>query len=235
MLSTKHIKPKQASKGAFHFNIESLFHLPANVFVQAKEDRGIACNDRVAQMIGFRDRREFAGLSYPDMAAMMGGQRAQYQSFRDDDVKVIQTGQPLLNICEPVLYSGDAKTPQYFVSNRFPLFDEQGQVSAVLGISFEVGSDQLMQSNLALQALLCQFPALTAGCSAQTLDQAVLATLSNQEQKLALQLIQGKTTKQAAGFLRISPRTAEGYVANMKRKLGCASKSMLIQTLLGAR
>jgi len=56
--------------------------------------------------------------------------------------------------------------------------------------------------------------------------------LSQRELACAQLLIQGKTVREAAALLFISPRTAETHINHLKVKLGCRSKSALTAKLL---
>jgi DNA-binding CsgD family transcriptional regulator len=51
---------------------------------------------------------------------------------------------------------------------------------------------------------------------------------TNREAEVMVQLLQGKTLNAAAAILKLSPRTIEFYVKNMKTKLACRTKSELI-------
>lgn len=59
-----------------------------------------------------------------------------------------------------------------------------------------------------------------------------LAILTAKELLCAQQLIRGKTSKEIACALNLSPRTVETHVESIKRKSGCYSKSKAIQLLL---
>jgi DNA-binding CsgD family transcriptional regulator len=51
---------------------------------------------------------------------------------------------------------------------------------------------------------------------------------TGREAQVMIQLLQGKTLCAIAECLRLSPRTVEFYVKNMKNKLACRTKSELI-------
>jgi DNA-binding CsgD family transcriptional regulator/predicted ester cyclase len=51
--------------------------------------------------------------------------------------------------------------------------------------------------------------------------------LSNREQECLEFLIQGKTAKETAARMKLSSRTVESYLINIKKKLGCSNKGQL--------
>ena len=57
-------------------------------------------------------------------------------------------------------------------------------------------------------------------------------SLTPRERETLRLVINGKTTAAVAGVLGISPRTAELYLASVKRKLGCRTKSEVIHYLI---
>ena len=52
--------------------------------------------------------------------------------------------------------------------------------------------------------------------------------ITPRERTCLMQLIKGKTSKQIADSLKLSIRTIESYLNNIKHKLGCKTKSELI-------
>lgn len=54
---------------------------------------------------------------------------------------------------------------------------------------------------------------------------------TNRETECIAHLLKGKTIKATAHALGLSPRTVEFYLNNMKQKLGCNTKSKLVELL----
>ena len=57
--------------------------------------------------------------------------------------------------------------------------------------------------------------------------------LSNREMEIVKQLMLGKTAKEIGRFLRISYRTVEKHLENIKLKLNCNNKTKIVSKLLG--
>lgn len=56
--------------------------------------------------------------------------------------------------------------------------------------------------------------------------------LTQREHDCLLALLRGRTVRQVAAYLDLSPRTVEYYVKNMKGKLNCHSRSELLELAL---
>jgi DNA-binding CsgD family transcriptional regulator len=56
--------------------------------------------------------------------------------------------------------------------------------------------------------------------------------LSSREYECYKGLLAGKTAKECAAELQVSIKTIEGYLANLRHKLGCSSRSELFSKAL---
>ena len=57
---------------------------------------------------------------------------------------------------------------------------------------------------------------------------------TKREAECMVQLLRGKSVRAAAETLKLSPRTVEFYLKNMKKKLKCRTKYELIDLVLGS-
>lgn len=64
------------------------------------------------------------------------------------------------------------------------------------------------------------------------MEKKEIVTLSAREIDCAIGLLEGKTSKEIANKLRVSTRSIEAYLENLKSKLNCYKKSELIDVLL---
>jgi DNA-binding CsgD family transcriptional regulator len=55
--------------------------------------------------------------------------------------------------------------------------------------------------------------------------------LTYREIECASWVAQGLTNREIGSHMQLSPRTVEGYIENLKKKLGCYSKVQLITAL----
>lgn len=93
-----------------------------------------------------------------------------------------------------------------FLTMKTPLYNERKQIIGVFGISQYLSEHTLENSNQ--------------------------IELSNREAECLDYLLRGKTSKEIAYVTKLSVRTIEGYLTNIKRKLKCYSKSALISKAL---
>lgn len=92
------------------------------------------------------------------------------------------------------------------VTIKTPTYDDSGKINGVFGIS------QIISVN--------------------TVKKNEHMKLTDRQHQCISLLLQGKTNNQVAEALKLSPRTIESYIENIKNKLGCNSKSMLIEKIL---
>lgn len=124
-------------------------HLPDLAFFAKDRDFRFMCaSRRFMDHFGFHDENEIVGKNdfhlFPDRLA---------ENFRRDDEEVFSSGKPKLNIVE--LFFTDQGIPDWFVTNKLPLFDEKGRVIGLMGTvqSFE-GKKQVLQPYLQIDRAL---------------------------------------------------------------------------------
>jgi DNA-binding CsgD family transcriptional regulator len=227
-------KQKRIRSRRYSVDIEPFLFLPANVFFQTRDNIGIACNDLTASMLGWRSRREYAGRTYREMAEAVNDQTGEYEKFRKDDLDVITSQKPKLSIVEPTLKHASGWDIQ-FVTNRIPIFDNDGIIAGTLGISFDIGNfEQIPHANALTKLLLSQFPNLAKQSSKveKARTDFIRTILSKREKDCIYHLMLNKTAKESARLLGLSNRTVESYLDSAKNKLGCSSKSKLVEKAL---
>ncbi|MFT5465141.1 MAG: PAS domain S-box-containing protein [Verrucomicrobiales bacterium] len=95
-------------------------------FAKDTEGRLLAANRQLLRRYGFMREDEILGKTDFDLLA-----RSLAEKFRADDLNVIQTGKPLLEIVE--LFINRAGIPDWFLTNKRPIFDRDGVVIGVMG------------------------------------------------------------------------------------------------------
>lgn len=106
-----------------------LEHLPGVFFfVKDTQGRFMAANSATCARCGRRDERDLIGHSDADF---MPPEIAK--AYRDDDLKVICSGKPLINRLE--LFYDEQRGLDWFLTTKLPMLDRRGKVIGVMGMT----------------------------------------------------------------------------------------------------
>lgn len=102
-------------------------HLPGTLFfAKDREGRLMAGNPAFVRRCGFRTEEQMIGVTderiFPPRLAA---------KYRRDDEKVIESGRPMLGTVE--LFPNSEGRPEWYVTDKLPLFDRDGKVCGVCG------------------------------------------------------------------------------------------------------
>lgn len=127
-MNYKRNKPLSSLDQKYNADIISL--MPGHVYWKDKDGIFLGCNIQQAREAGFNSPEDVVGKTDKDMPWAI---QADY--LREIDHKVMESGQPLTLEELFELPDGTKKT---YLSKKIPLYDEQQQVSGVLGVSFDI-------------------------------------------------------------------------------------------------
>jgi AraC-like DNA-binding protein len=111
---------------------ESLFHVLFDhlqdvcLFAKDRHGRLLVVNQALVKRFGLRDERQIIGKTDLDLHP-----RGHADKYRVDDVRVMETGKPMLNIIE--LFLDLQGIPTWHVTNKMPVFSHHGRVIGVMG------------------------------------------------------------------------------------------------------
>lgn len=112
--------------------------MPNNVYWLDKNCITQGCNENVLKFVGLKSLDEFIGIDYEQMEKIAGWPKGHAKIYKKDDIKVISSGKPMLNIEDPPVYDANGE-PIYYLSSRVPIFDEKTkEVIGVVGISVDI-------------------------------------------------------------------------------------------------
>lgn len=125
-------------------------------FVKDTASRFIFTNAAHLKVIGVDHLDEVIGKTDFDFFP----QELAEQYFADEQ-RIIQSGQPLLNIVEPGVDPAGHK--KWYLTNKLPLYDENNQVSGLVGMSMDITKrketeESLRQSQQLLQVVMDNIP-----------------------------------------------------------------------------
>ncbi|MEM1442040.1 MAG: AraC family transcriptional regulator [Verrucomicrobiota bacterium] len=114
------VRPDQAFQLLFD-------HLPGVLFfAKDLEGRLLAANRALLDLYGYRDEKEFWGVTDFELLP-----RSLAEKFRKDDLLVVETGKPMLEIVE--VFISRQGIPAWFLTNKIPIFSREGDVIGVMG------------------------------------------------------------------------------------------------------
>lgn len=121
--------------------------MPGNVYWLDKSGIALGCNKNVLKMFGLNSLKDFKGLTFEEMGRIGHWLPTATQSFKLDTLEVIKTGKAKLNVVEPPIphHNGEIL---YFLTSRVPLFDENGAVIGVVGISIDISKQKETEKKL---------------------------------------------------------------------------------------
>jgi signal transduction histidine kinase len=117
---------------AFYETILDLF--PGHVFWLDLNDTYLGCNKQQALTAGFSDKSEMIGKTNKNLP---WAEQADY--YKKNNEMVIKSGK-LHTIEEPLIINGEQTA--VFLTKKQPLRDENGNISGILGVSFDITAEK---------------------------------------------------------------------------------------------
>jgi len=104
-----------------------LDHLPGVLFFAKDRDgRLLEANRALLQLYGYPNPDDFWGVTDFDLLP-----RSLAEKFRRDDLAVVESGEPMLEIIE--IFINPQGMPGWFATNKLPIFSRQEVVIGVMG------------------------------------------------------------------------------------------------------
>ncbi|MGD8673230.1 MAG: PAS domain S-box protein [Thiogranum sp.] len=122
-----------------------LGNVPASIFWKDRNSVYLGANQHFAQDTGLHSPDELIGKTDYELPWM----KEQADFYRQCDRKVMQSGQPLLNIEESQRQAGGREV--YLLTNKVPLRDDTGDIYGMLGIYMDI--TERKQAELRLETL----------------------------------------------------------------------------------
>ncbi len=219
-LATIYVKPyktgvalyESSNKHTDEISLETCFSLPYNVYVLNKRGETLLINKNGIEICGFESLEQAKGRTIISVS------------------NCIQTSK-LLDNCDTVLYQENFKLfdehlvkkngeTVYFVSFKFPCYDSCGSLIGILGFSIVVGMHIISDAITAIHNL---------GLMPKNRLYFHGINLTHREIECLQLTVNGYSAKAIAKQLKLSPRTVEEYLKNIKFKFDVSTKQQLIQ------
>lgn len=185
----------------------------------------IYANEEFTRVIGFKHHTDIIGLSDFDMPCDTVNCA---HLFVEQDKQVMATSQSL-RILDIHPFAGN--NWQAYIFTKTPLVDDR---SIVIGTIFH-GTNITNSHTIELGSILSKIADKSANNDLLGQNSYMLGNkfdkvnLSDRQAEILFYLLRGKTIKQSAQLLDLSPRTAENYLEQLKNKFGVANRFELIE------
>ncbi len=194
---------------SFHLLFE---HVPGLIFfAKDRQSRFMAANRNFYERFGVKDEAALIGKNDDDFFPP-----GLASHFREDDSAVMSTGQPKLNIVE--LFFNDSGTPDWFITNKMPLFDEGGIAVGVMGTtrSYET-SKQVMQPYLSIDRAV---ELIRTGYRSKLTVQALAAHVNLSERQLQRKFVAAFGSSPQEFLMKVRVQAACNMLQHTDRSVG---------------
>jgi DNA-binding CsgD family transcriptional regulator len=191
-----------------------------------KNSRIIGINKTVAKMAGFASPDEAIGKYDCDLPCDLANYANQFVAM---DRRVMREDKQYRMI-EVYQYANGRHA---LLTSKAPLKDSKNTIIGTVFYSIILESYEFIK----LASILSQYHRYY---SSLNFGSYVIEPVNNQfslsvrESEVLFYLLRGKTAKQIASTLKLSPRTIEDYIDHIKIKLNCHTKSALIEKAVEA-
>ncbi len=229
----------------------------AKVFLFWKDNFSnfIACNMKFAALGGITNPHLIIGINDYDLP----WHKEESDLFRRDDQQVFNFGKPKINMEESLHQCDDQQLS--VLTSKIPIYSSNNKKSGLIGIATDITEQKFLEkkiletNNIILNNLdiLSNIDNGYIYGSAERLTKISEHLKNNQnsryvclykEKQIRLSarqlqclglIIHGKTNKQIAKYLHLSPRTIDYYLNIIREKFGCANKNDLIDIILSSK
>ncbi|QLH41729.1 MAG: PAS domain-containing protein [Coxiellaceae bacterium] len=187
----------------------------------------LSANNNCAKLFGFKNTLDIVGTTDFEI-------RSKFVElapvFQECDKQVILASKPL-RLLEILKCNGDEW--KIFLVTKVPLLNEINKPVGTIGHTIDVTVAFIKigiflskrPSNRKTNRLLQQSSYVIG-------EKNNAVNLTPRQSECLFHILRGKTTKNIAKLLHLSPRTVEEHIAELKYKFGCKSKAELIDTAI---
>ena len=203
--------------------VDLLEHLPGAVGIKNKDSRYVAINETAARLVGYKKQSDILGLTDGELDCPVA---ALHESFRIQDQAVIN-GADQVNLDIAKYADGDI---HLFLSTKKKFLDNEQQ-AFVLFTMTELPILAISRIFTELNNKSADTSQLIASYAIKDLEaeETVGYSLTARQSECLFYLLRGKTMKEIAFLLKLSQRTVEEHINNLKKIFNCYSKSQLIE------
>lgn len=215
--------PKNRSQQNKNMIVDNILKFPFNVYFLNTDNAVLNMSEENAKLIGCESIKEAIGKTIFNFAH---NEQDAFITVKNN-LTVMKTELTQTTI-ESVLYNNGNYCSS--ISIKSPWYDLDGNIIGILGFSIPLEVDNFSSYFAQITELGLLIPAkYNAPKYLVPSKSVVINNLTDREIEVLYHLIRGKTLKNIATFLAISPRTVEQHLDNIKQKLNVSSKADLIE------
>jgi DNA-binding CsgD family transcriptional regulator len=186
----------------------------------------INASDTMVKLLGFSNLDQMLGLTSAETRC----KAAEYADIFNEQYNKAMKEKKSLTIIDLHPFYEDNR-PVMLLTQKTPVFDASGNTAGVIAQASEINQQKLINITLSIAKQDKKYNEKSDQNRSYTVvpssDES--CKLSNRELECVFFLIRGKTAANIAETLKISKRTVEYYLENIKNKFGCLTKTELIE------
>jgi PAS domain S-box-containing protein len=138
---TDFVQKEQKTKDNEHLLKTLINNLPLQIYIKDTQSKKLLANRSELKFLGLENENEVIGKDDFDMF-----DKATAQKFRDEDVEVMISQNPMLN--KELTRKGPDGSTITFLSSKIPLKGENGEVTGLVGISMDISEQKQKEKEL---------------------------------------------------------------------------------------
>lgn len=200
------------------------------VFVKSSLSVYKYANPSFVEASGLKSLNELRNLNDYDLC----NDKTKNKIFREMDEYVIDMEGPL-EVCSEVAPKYNTLFREYLKGTLYPIFSKGSQPIAVMGIvKHERSQCKLtLESAISMSSVELNYALTKRSWMVTVFNREI--KISRRELQCLIELIKGHHAGEIAETLLLRQTTVEGYIDNIKNKLGATSRSSLINTVFNQK
>lgn len=217
----KIIKPDSDNDLDSHLTIKRILHSPWNTYFVSANQVVQNLNETLANCLRYDSSKQIIGKTYYDL------QHPDKKSMRvaaNNNQRIMNLAKADMMAEECVLFDGSELE---FINIKMPWYNDNNQIIGIFGCSMQFARKNIANS---LQEMIKLFlPNFSCSVNKLFLNKKDDIIFTPREYSCLQLVIKGKTAKEIAAILNLSPRTIEDYFVRIKHKMNVRTKSQLIE------
>lgn len=205
--------------------VDDLCKQPFDIFLLDLDLQNKKVNRSDAEACGFDSEESAIGKTVFDCC-----EKQFASNVTEVDKVVLESQNSSLYECD--FFGKNGEVYRGCLTFRFPWFDEDNNITGLLGLNIRIGKQPLAESLAYVQALGLLNKKYASSIANFSNPNNFESHFSKRERDVVRILIKRKTAKDIATILGLSFRTVQHYIDNIKCKMEVSSKSQLIEKII---